>query len=355
MEGATEEAVAGVAADAVEEAVIRISGFDSYFYLQWHINNQCNLSCAHCYVQQRRPQLSEADLFVVLGKYTAFLNQKGIKGRIQFSGGEPFLSGALMPLLMQAKKNGIPTRVLSNGTMITPELASALKQTGCRTVQISIDGDSSVHNDLRGSNAFERALEGAVNLKNNNITVTFMMTVSMCNHLSLRPVYDVSRQYADRFSFSRLVPIGTGSRMINDVLSAKETRRLFKTFLELRSDDTPPNNQISRPMRDPLWHPYFKRCNPYLLAGCSIGYNGICIDCDGTVYPCRRLPIPLGNIMREDLADIYNCEVLNRLRDRDMLKGRCGRCPLRWQCGGCRAIAYALKGDYLQEDPQCFR
>ncbi|KJU83800.1 radical SAM domain-containing protein [Candidatus Magnetobacterium bavaricum] len=338
---------------------MRISGFDPYFYLQWHINSQCNLSCAHCYVQQRRPQLSEAELFLVLDKYIAFLNQKAIKGRIQFSGGEPFLSGALMPLLVQAGKHGLPTRVLSNGTVITAELASALPQTGCRTVQISLDGDRTMHNDLRGNNAFERALEGAINLRNNNITVTFMMTVSRRNHLSLKCVYDICRQYADRFSFSRLVPIGTGSQMSSDVLSIKETKRLFKAFFELKSDDGSPKSRISkpisRPMRDPLWHPYFKRCNPYLLNGCSIGYNGVCIDSDGTVYPCRRLPIPLGNILTEDLADIYNSEVLNQLRNRDLLKGKCGRCPLRWQCGGCRAIAYALTGDYLQQDPQCFR
>ncbi|MES0337486.1 MAG: radical SAM protein [Candidatus Magnetobacterium sp. LHC-1] len=346
------EAVAGAVAVAVG-AVIRISGFDPYFYLQWHINSQCNLSCAHCYVQQRRAELDETDLFLILAKYKDFLRQKGIKGRIQFSGGEPFLSGSLTPLLLQARKDGLPTRVLSNGTLITAEVASALQRTGCSTVQISIDGDASVHNELRGSNnAFERATEGAMHLRNNNVPVTFMMTVSGHNHLSLKSVWDVSRQYADRFSFSRLVPIGVGSRMSGDVLTVKETKRLFKIFHVLKADDKHP---VSKPMRDPLWHPYFKRCNPHLLNGCSIGYNGICIDSDGTVYPCRRLPIPLGNVMTDNLADIYNSDVLNQLRDRDRLKGKCGRCPMRWQCGGCRAIAYALTGDYLQQDPQCFR
>ncbi|MBF0538786.1 MAG: radical SAM protein [Nitrospirae bacterium] len=345
--------VAVAAAVAVEEE-IRISGFDPYFYLQWHINSQCNLRCAHCYVQQRSPQLSEPDLSLILSKYISFLNRKGIKGRIQFSGGEPFLSRSLMPLLLQAKSAGIPTRVLSNGTLISRQIASDLKKTGCPTVQISIDGDIRTHNEIRGSNAFEMALEGAANLRNNNIKVTFMMTVCRRNHLSLKSVYDVSMQYADRFSFSRLVPIGVGSQMSDDVLSVRETRRLFKAFFDL-NPKSHQESQISRPMRDPLWHPFFKRCNPYLISGCSIGYNGVCIDSDGSVYPCRRLPIPLGNILTQELDDIYNSEVLNQLRNRDLLKGRCGKCPMRWQCGGCRAIAYALTGDYLHDDPQCFK
>ncbi|MBF0345093.1 MAG: radical SAM protein [Nitrospirae bacterium] len=329
--------------------MLRISGFDEYFYLQWHINSQCNLRCAHCYAQQANPHLGVEELFLILDKYVAFLKKKGIKGRIQFSGGEPFLSKELFPLLMQAKNKNIPTRVLSNGTLITVQVAFELVKTGCRTVQISLDGDISVHNDIRGDKAFERALEGAIHLRNNNIKVTFQMTVSRRNHLSLKPVYDISRQYANRFSLSRFVPIGYGIQMSNDVLSAKEMRGVFKTFTKLKS-----GNQIDTPMRDPLWHPFFNRCNPHLLSGCSIGYNGICIDSDGTVYPCRRLPIPLGNILTQDLDVIYNSKVLNQLRDRDLLKGKCGKCRLRWQCGGCRAIAYAVNNDYLHEDPQCF-
>ena len=47
--------------------------------------------------------------------------------------------------------------------------------------------------------------------------------------------------------------------------------------------------------------------------------------------------------------------ILNALRDRDKLKGRCGKCRRRWLCGGCRGVAFAVTGDYLNEDPQCFR
>ncbi|HLG52262.1 MAG TPA: radical SAM/SPASM domain-containing protein, partial [Chloroflexota bacterium] len=35
------------------------------------------------------------------------------------------------------------------------------------------------------------------------------------------------------------------------------------------------------------------------------------------------------------------------------LKGKCGRCWLRTVCGGSRARAYALTGDYLAADPSC--
>ena len=90
-----------------------------------------------------------------------------------------------------------------------------------------------------------------------------------------------------------------------------------------------------------------------IISGCAVGYHGLAIESDGSVYPCRRLPIILGNIFRDDIVDIWNHPIMDNLRNRDMLKGKCGRCEYIWLCGGCRGIPYALKGDYLEEDSQC--
>ncbi|MDH3359763.1 MAG: radical SAM/SPASM domain-containing protein, partial [Desulfobulbaceae bacterium] len=34
-------------------------------------------------------------------------------------------------------------------------------------------------------------------------------------------------------------------------------------------------------------------------------------------------------------------------------KGRCGSCEYVNVCGGCRARAYAVSGDYMAEEPFC--
>ncbi|MFQ6117742.1 MAG: radical SAM/SPASM domain-containing protein, partial [Candidatus Bipolaricaulia bacterium] len=33
--------------------------------------------------------------------------------------------------------------------------------------------------------------------------------------------------------------------------------------------------------------------------------------------------------------------------------GKCGKCEFKGVCGGSRARAYAMTGDYLQNDPLC--
>jgi len=51
----------------------------------------------------------------------------------------------------------------------------------------------------------------------------------------------------------------------------------------------------------------------------------------------------------------YGSELLKALRNRSLLKGKCGKCEYRETCGGCRGRAYASSGDYLAEDPVCLK
>jgi len=45
---------------------------------------------------------------------------------------------------------------------------------------------------------------------------------------------------------------------------------------------------------------------------------------------------------------------MQNLRDLDQMKRNTG-CEYVSHCKGCRAIAYATTGDYMSEDPMCFR
>jgi radical SAM protein with 4Fe4S-binding SPASM domain len=96
------------------------------------------------------------------------------------------------------------------------------------------------------------------------------------------------------------------------------------------------------------------------VGGCAAGISGFTILPDGTMTPCRRLPIPIGNVRKDALREVWATSmVLEALRDKRGYTGKCGKCR-RWaNCRGCRAIAYAYarsrgEHDFLAEDPQCF-
>ncbi|MDP2168530.1 MAG: SPASM domain-containing protein, partial [Thermodesulfovibrionales bacterium] len=88
--------------------------------------------------------------------------------------------------------------------------------------------------------------------------------------------------------------------------------------------------------------------------GCIAGQLICLIDVDGNVLPCSYFPKSAGNIREQSFKDIWeNSELFRELRDFKSYKGRCGSCEYINVCGGCRARAYSIYGDYLAEEPFC--
>ncbi len=98
----------------------------------------------------------------------------------------------------------------------------------------------------------------------------------------------------------------------------------------------------------------FSGGEPELLgAPCVIGVDGLCVMPDGSVFPCRRFPVSIGNLLNDPLKKIWEeSDLLEKLREKENLRGRCGSCDVA-DCRGCRSLALALTGDYLEEDPHC--
>ena len=91
-----------------------------------------------------------------------------------------------------------------------------------------------------------------------------------------------------------------------------------------------------------------------MTRGCLAG-TGVCfVSHKGEVFPCGYLPVSAGSVHKENLADIWqNAPIFHALRNPDLLKGKCGVCEFRQVCGGCRARAYGMTGDYMAEEPFC--
>jgi len=74
----------------------------------------------------------------------------------------------------------------------------------------------------------------------------------------------------------------------------------------------------------------------------------------GDVCPSGFLPLPAGSVRERAVVDIYrNSTLFQELRNPALLTGKCGACPFREVCGGSRARAHAVTGDYLASDPSC--
>ncbi|HSE04617.1 MAG TPA: radical SAM protein [Methylomirabilota bacterium] len=124
----------------------------------------CNLECRHCINASgpRSPWLKPLDAGTI-ERAIREAEAAGVK-EIYFTGGEPFLHREILPLLELALATA-PTTVLTNGTLIGPEMADALAAIAARApysleLRVSLDDTDREKNDrIRGEGTWVQAVE----------------------------------------------------------------------------------------------------------------------------------------------------------------------------------------------------
>ena len=133
--------------------------------VSWNTTNQCNMFCDHCYREAGARLAEELDTDQAK-KLIREIKKAGFHIMI-FSGGEPLMRPDIYELGTYATKQGLRAVLGTNGSLITPEVASALKEAGFMAAGVSLDSlDPKKNNAFRKlDRAFELTLEGMENLK----------------------------------------------------------------------------------------------------------------------------------------------------------------------------------------------
>jgi radical SAM protein with 4Fe4S-binding SPASM domain len=345
--------------------------YSDEFYFQWHITEKCNLRCSHCYQANyiSKNEMSLLELKGVADQISRTLNKWKKKGRIALTGGEPMTNSSLFPLVKYLEKSDEIEKIgiLTNGTLINEKTIENIKAISkLHYIQVSLDGATPESNDkIRGKGSFQKAMNAIRLLKRNDITTRLMFTIHKENADEVDQFIDLSiSEGIDGVTFERLVPCGQGKNMENLILSPEELQASYQrisdradleyergsklTILKLRTLFACLDKDGTRDGAD---IPFKKQ----LGAMCSIGIDSLCFLPDGTVLPCRRLNIAIGNLRTDSIFKIwYTSELLWKIRDKRNLQGKCKECDLIPRCSGCRAMAYTVTGNYLAEDPQCW-
>lgn len=341
------------------------------FYFQWHLTQRCNFRCQHCYqAGDGGVELAWGDLKLVADEIALALSKWKCLGHIALTGGEPLLRAETLDLLdylAEAPEVGT-IDLLTNGTLVDDRVVGRLVATPkFRRVQVSLDGSSpQTHDAIRGPGAFAKALSAIRKLVQAGVTTRVMFTLHRDNVADVPGLVELAlREGLEGVVVDRLVPVGRGAALKGLLLQPAELRDVYHDLF-LRSEELAHcGSSLHIVKLRTLWALVEPRrmseeadlpVQQHLGAMCSAGMAGLCILEDGTVLPCRRLPIPLGNVLHDSLFEIwYTSPVLWQLRDRSGIKGKCRDCEYASRCGGCRAMAYAVTGDHLEADPQCWK
>jgi heme b synthase len=345
----------------------------------WETTAGCNLRCVHCRRIDVAENLVPEDLTTAESKQLIDQIVAFSSPILVLSGGEPLIRPDIFEIAGHAVARGLRVALATNGTLIDESKAQRIVEAGIRRVAVSLDGASAqTHDTFRAlPGSFAQALEGIGRLRAHGMSVQVNTTVARHNVAELPRILDLALSLgADALHIFLLVPVGCGVEIADgQMISADEYEEVLswlydrdrEGLLELKATCAPHYFRIVRqrsaaqrreapPGRERQRGPgaTASRDLHAVTKGCLAGTSVCFVSHKGEVFPCGYLPLSAGNVREQPLQHIWReAPVFKELRDPDLLRGKCGRCEFKHICGGCRARAYAMTGNYLDEEPFC--
>lgn len=319
------------------------------FTLQWHITQNCDLHCRHCYDRSDRTAMTVEQGIHVLDDLYRFCQEQHVYGQVSFTGGNPMLSPHFYTLYREAAERGFLTAVLGN-PMDSSYLEKMVAIQMPEFYQVSLEGLQE-HNDyIRGAGHFDRIIAFLELLQEMKIYSMVMLTLTRANMAQVLPLAEKLRGRVSLFTFNRLAMVGEGAAL------ASVDPSLYEDFLESFINAATDNPALH--LKDNLCNLLLHRQGAPLSGGCAgvgcgAAFNFVSLLPDGEVHACRKLPSLLGNIYSNSLTDIYNSPLAERYR---LGSSACTTCEIRPVCGGCPAVSYGFGQDIFTDlDPYCFK
>ncbi len=307
---------------------------------------KCNLNCKICHQKDRRFERNDMatdEFFKVVDKI-----KKTNIPVINMTGGEMFLRPDILSIIGYVDKAGIPLKINTNGTLIKPEHIQYLK--GCKSFDClgtSIDGTRHIHNAARGN---ERSFDLTTSMLHSLRNVHFqkMMCFTMTEHnaeciedmLKLAADLRVNRILFMNEHFSRPGDIEKSTEILGvetDIFMGTEEKNSAYVQLMMTVQAQIKRLRKKYPVLAPIY-PIISNNRPEEFYNrkysCSLfckAFHAFVIASNGDVRVCQFIKEPVGNILRQSVNEIWNCEKMKRMRmailsNKSMLP-ICASCP----------------------------
>jgi AdoMet-dependent heme synthase len=335
--------------------------------LALELTRRCRFNCRHCRADagaaDRAEELSTGQWTRILDAIAAY--EKCV---IILTGGEPMEREDIHDLIRHGKGLGLRMVMATCGYAIDDKSVAALQQAGVMALSFSLDGAQARTHDTfrRTPGAFDTVVRAAETARRAGMRFQINTTITRSNLAEAPAIAELARRLgAYCWNPFVLVPTGRGEEMVDELLEPRQYAELLADLLTLKTQSpielrVTCGPQYARLYRETAGAPPASSLQPSASMapnGCMGGRGFGFISYRGDVQTCGFLDLSAGNLVESgyDFAKVWDgSKLLNEIRDLPSYKGRCGRCAFVKVCGGCRARAYAMTGDYLAEDPICW-
>ena len=314
---------------------------------------RCNLQCPYCYnpldLDSYREELDAKTWMRVLDEAAGI----GV-AQAHFSGGEPTLRRDLVQIVEHARKAGLYTNLITQGTFLSDELLDELIGHGLDHVQISIQApEQSLADEIAGANVHARKLEAIARVSSRDVALTLNCVLHRLNHDQIEEVIALAERYdVRRLELANVQFYGWAYRNRLALMPTLEQVQRAQAVVSATRERLRGRMEITYVLPD-----YFGEFPKPCMNGW--GHEFLTVTPNGRVLPCPAAAaittLHFEHVQNMSLQEIWNdSAAFNAYRGTNWMPQPCRSCERREQdWGGCRCQAFLVTGDAGATDPAC--
>jgi pyrroloquinoline quinone biosynthesis protein E len=328
--------------------------------LDFELTPGCDHACAHCYNvwnadagdpqagYDKSGQLRTPELLALM---TKAVQQTGAH-HITLTGGEPLLRKDALDVVDHACSLASSVTLITNGSHVGPDVAARLARAKVNAVQLTLlAADRAEHDRLKGAVCFDDTVRAAVELREAGVHVQVCFVAMHENAAYFAHVMELCFVLGVRsISYNRMSPTGGA---IHHVARLMPTIEQIEANLDVAERLGPAwGIHVATAMPIPPCLIRLSRYSWVKFGFCSTGTSSpnIVIDAAGNVRSCNLSSGVLGNLVRQDWAEIFANPYQRRFRRN--VPAMCKGCTYERSCqGGCKESAFATFGDHSHPEP----
>ncbi len=306
------------------------------FQVTLEVTHRCNLSCQHCYVDvPSEGELSFTELKDILDQLAAAGSMY-----LLVTGGETLIRRDFFDIAFYAREQGFMVMFLTNGTLVTRDVAREISRLEPMFVGMSLHGATpGTHDGITGKQgSFALVMQAIEVLKRLGVRVSLQASLMDSNVGEAEAMKALAQRLGVYLQFGdELVPTRSGSL-------APYQYEVGPTEFDYHSNQEPGKRDMTT-----------SETNSVCQAG-----RGICsISPAGDVFPCLLMPMKVGNLRQARFAEIWRgnpspeLTYLRSITWQDL--SSCRECSLGKYCRKCMGVAFAETGELTKPPPSACR
>jgi len=322
-------------------------------WLLAEVTYRCPLHCAFCYNPTDYDKHTQNEL--TTEQWIQTLRDARKLGAIQLgiSGGEPLLRDDIEDIVIEAKKLGYYSNLITSGVGLTEKRIQAFKEGGLDHIQLSMhDITEEINNFITNTKTFELKKKVAAMIKGHGYPMVLNVVIHRYNIEHMKEILEMAEALgADYIELANNQYYGWSLVNRSQLMPTREqleraeavTNEFRATGTKMKIFYVVPDYFNDRPKK------------------CMNGWGEVfmIVTANGDVLPChsaRSLPnMQFPNVKDSDLGWSWkDSPAFNKYRGDSWMKEPCRSCSEKEKdLGGCRCQSFLLTGDAEAADPVC--